>query len=736
MPSIVEAMEKFDAAFAVGKQIYSVEYMAIEQELKPFLTDYKESSRYGDLFLISPQGDTIFSVNRAEELGTNLLTGPFRETELAKVFDRARTLLETGISDFERYFDSNKAAAFIAAPVFTRGKFLGVVALEVTDADIFKLIQDYSGLGETGEIVIGSRRKKGALLISPLRHDPEAAFNKVVPFHTQLGHPIQLAVQGNGGAGLAMDYRGEPVLAVWNYLPSFRWGMVVKIDAKEAFAPIAQLRNITIAYGLIFMFILAVGALYLGNSISKPLSNLVSQSKRFRRYDFSHRVQESGPYEVRNLAEAFNEMAAELDKSYAKLNSQLAELSQTNTLLEREITERQRAEESLRQKERQLQTTQKMEAIGTLAGGIAHDFNNILGAILGYTELAIQKADTTSRLHHNLQEVLVAGHRAKDLVHQILMFSRRSEPEPKPMNLVFIVRECIRMLRPTIPSSIEIRQTLAEDAGHVLADATQIQQVLINLCTNAEHAIRGTEGVLELSLEHVEVTQQFSEYYPELKPGPHAKVMVRDTGRGMAPDVVQHIFEPFFTTKEVGEGTGMGLAVAHGIIRSHGGAITVDTAIDRGTTFSVYLPLIDGIQKEDLDHEEGPILEGTGCILFIDDEEPLVQVGKEMLEQLGYEVIVETSSANALATFQKTPMKFDAVITDQTMPHMTGETLARELLQIRPHLPIILCTGYSHTITKEKASSMGISAFLTKPILRRELGFTLGQLLVHQPQTK
>lgn len=732
MPSIIEAMEKFDAAFKIGQQIYSVEYMTIEQELKPFLTDYKESSRYGDLFLISPQGDTIFSVNRTEELGTNLITGLFQDTALAKAFDRARTLLETGISDFEPYLTQHRAAAFLAAPVFRQGTFLGVVALEVTDKDILNLIQDNRGLGQTGEVVIAYRRPNGALLVSPLRHEPRTAFNTLIPFNTDVAYPIQLAVQGKHGSGLSYDFRGERVLAAWDYLPSYRWGIVVKINAEEAFSPIAKLKTITLLSGSLLMMVLAVGAFFIGNNMSKPLTNLVNQTKRFRRQDFSHRVPESGPQEVSVLAGAFNEMAQELNQSYSELKNNLGELSKANNNLAREMAERQRAEESLKQKEHQIQNAQRMEAIGTLAGGIAHDFNNVLGAILGYTELAIRGIPSHSRAQDHLQEVMVAGQRAKHLVRQILTFSRQSDLEQQLVDLKPIIQEVVQLLRATLPSTIEITHHLNEEVGFVFADPTQMHQVLINLCTNAEYALRPDGGMLEIGLEPFEVTEQISASHPELKPGPHIALIVHDTGCGIPSEVAKRIFDPFFTTKGVGEGTGMGLAVVHGIVTNHHGTITVDSTPGSGTTFTIHLPCCHAPHTERAEPDRTPIPKGTGSILFVDDEETLAKLGKQVLEELGYDAIVCTNSLEALDLFRATPTKFAAVITDQTMPHMTGDNLAKECLRIRPDLLVILCTGYSHSMTPDKANHMGIRAFLMKPIQKQELGLILHELL-HQP---
>jgi|KBSSwiStaDraftv2_1062776.scaffolds.fasta_scaffold71018_2 PAS domain S-box-containing protein len=388
----------------------------------------------------------------------------------------------------------------------------------------------------------------------------------------------------------------------------------------------------------------------------------------------------------------------------------------------RDITERMRLEAQLRQ-------AQKMQAIGTLAGGIAHDFNNILAAILGYTELALYDVPHGSRMQRHLAEVLAAGKRARDLVQQILAFSRQRPPERQPVQLHLLISDVLRMLRASLPSTIAIHPRLPSTAGTVLADPTQLQQVLMNLCTNAEHAMRDAGGVLAVQIEAIEVTIDFAATHAPLTPGPHARIVVRDTGHGMAPEVLERIFEPFFTTKAVGEGTGMGLAVVDGIIASHGGVITVVSTTGQGTTFAIYLPRIDP-DTPSLDvPEETSIPQGNGRILFIDDEPTLAHMNAEMLSRLGYEATVYTSSVEALKTFQAAPWQFDAVITDQTMPVMTGERLARELRRIRPDIPIILCTGFSHTMTTSKAQALGVDAFLLKPLEFRELGLALQQVL-------
>lgn len=385
------------------------------------------------------------------------------------------------------------------------------------------------------------------------------------------------------------------------------------------------------------------------------------------------------------------------------------------------ITERKRLEVQLRQ-------AQKMEAIGTLAGGIAHDFNNILTAILGYTELALNDMRQDSAVWRYLQEVRKAGQRAKTLVQQILTFSRRTEQARTPVQLPRLVEEALTLLRASLPSTIAIRHHISQDAGTVLADPTQLHQVLLNLCANAEYAMRETGGLLEIRLEPVEVDEQVTAQHPELLAGPYVRITVTDTGHGMTPDVVERIFEPFFTTKRPGEGTGMGLALVHGIVASHGGVVTVASVVGQGTTFTVYLPRTDYSVRDEA-AQEGSLPTGAERVLFVDDEEVLVRLGQEILLGLGYDVVVCTSSVEALDVFRMAPQRFDLVITDQTMPHMTGEELTLELRRLRLDIPIILCTGFSHIIHAERARELGIDAFLMKPLAIQELARVIQQVL-------
>jgi PAS domain S-box-containing protein len=378
--------------------------------------------------------------------------------------------------------------------------------------------------------------------------------------------------------------------------------------------------------------------------------------------------------------------------------------------------------------EAQLLQAQKMEAIGTLAGGIAHDFNNILSSVIGYTELAIEEVSKGGLLHNNLKEVLRAGRRARDLVKQILAFSRQSDHELRPLEISPIIKETLKLLRASLPSTLEIHQNIGPDLGTVMTDPTHVNQILMNLCTNAAHAMGENGGTLDVSLEKVDNGTDLGVRFTGLSPGPYLKLTVNDNGHGMAPEVKERIFDPYFTTKEKGEGTGLGLAMVHGIVKSHGGTITVYSEPEMGSTFHVYLPIIETEKDQDTGREK-TVPTGSERILFVDDEQPIVDIGKQMIEQLGYTVVIRTSSLEALELFRTKPHEFDLIITDMTMPNMTGEELANELMFIRPDIPIILCTGFSRRVTEKKAKAMGIQAFIMKPILKQELAETIRRVL-------
>ncbi len=401
-------------------------------------------------------------------------------------------------------------------------------------------------------------------------------------------------------------------------------------------------------------------------------------------------------------------------------------LRDQNAILEKKIEARTKA---LAQSERQLQQVMKLQAIGTLAGGIAHDFNNILFPIVGYTELTMDDIPEDSQARRNLEEILKATHRAKELVQQILTFSRQGGQERKPLKIQFLIKEALKLLRATIPSSIEIESNVDENCGPIKGDPTQIHQVVMNLCTNAYHAMQASGGKLEVALKQIDISYETSQERVGMKLGPHLELTVKDAGHGMEPEVLERIFEPYYTTKELGKGTGLGLSVIHGIVKNHGGDICVSSQPGKGTQFTVYLPVIDDFDEETETIESAGATRGSERILLIDDEKQIIDIEQQILERLGYKVTTKTDSQEALEEFAALPERYDLVITDMTMPKMTGDQLARKLMEIKPGIPVILCTGFNESITEEKALAMGIDKFIMKPIVKDQLAGTIRSVL-------
>jgi len=393
----------------------------------------------------------------------------------------------------------------------------------------------------------------------------------------------------------------------------------------------------------------------------------------------------------------------------------------------KDLTERKQAEAEKIILESQLRQAQKMESIGTLAGGIAHDFNNILSSVIGYTELTIDDLPVGSLARKNLSSVLKAGERAKNLVSQILTFSRQSEQIHVPIQIHIIVKEALKLIRSSLPATIDIYQRI-NDSGYVMADPTQIHQIVMNLCTNAFHAMQDTGGVLTVTLFQKDINEANSARYPELSPAPHVVLCIKDTGSGMKKSIVERIFEPYFTTKEKGKGTGLGLAVVHGIIKAHCGTINVESVPGKGSSFYVWLPSVEGCQAEKAVVERQQLV-GMEHILVVDDEIDLVKLEQQMLERLGYKVTAFTDSKKALEMFSAAPLDFDVIITDMTMPNITGDLLAKEMIKIRSNIPVILCSGFSEKIDEEKAEAGGIKRYIIKPVTRNDIAKAVREVL-------
>jgi len=411
-----------------------------------------------------------------------------------------------------------------------------------------------------------------------------------------------------------------------------------------------------------------------------------------------------------------------------RVKDRTAELTDANQKLKKEIETRKKFEKEREELETQLFQLKKMETIGTLAGGIAHDFNNILTPILGYTDMALEELPDESTLRFDIEQINHAATRGKDLVQQILTFSREVNFEKKPIQLNLVVIEVLNLLKASFPAGIEIRQQLDPSVGTILADATHMHQIIMNLCTNASYAMMNTGGILDVKLDVISADRSLIKLVPNLKKGEYVRLTLSDTGHGMDNKTKERIFEPFFTRREVGSGSGLGLSVVHGIVNNYGGAITVDSTVGKGTTFTIYLPQY-GKTPVNNDFLNKTITKGNEYILFVDDEQEITFMGKKMLENLGYKVTIKTDPLSALEEFKMNPGQYSLLVTDQTMPKMFGTELAARMKEIRPGLKVIIITGYIDKISEDMITEKGISEIIMKPLILSDFSKVIRKVL-------
>ncbi|MFH1154135.1 MAG: response regulator [Pseudomonadota bacterium] len=491
---------------------------------------------------------------------------------------------------------------------------------------------------------------------------------------------------------------------------------------------------------VIFLFTTLAGFLLVSllawvihRSVTRPVVDLTLVAHRFQAGDLGARSRMDSRDELGQLSSGFNQMAVRLQQLIRDLEHQVEErtreLVDANRSLTREIQERMKAQTLKEALETELRQAHKMEAIGTLTGGIAHDFNNILGIILGNAELALDDVRDRTPVRKNLEEIQTACHRARDVVRQLLSFSRKSPQEQTWITLIPLVKESLNLLRSSIPSSVEILPMIPDQINRVLANPTQIHQVIINLCTNAAQAM-DDGGLMTVGLEDIHLREKDMEAYRDLEPGQYIKLWVSDTGYGIPRDIIDKIFDPYFTTKEVGKGTGLGLSVVHGIVRSHRGGVSVKSRPGLGTLIEVLLPAQSPDQGQELDQPPpSACAVGTERILFVDDEPSLAAMGKSILQRLGYTVKTATDPATALIMIRSDPDSLDLVITDMTMPRMSGKDLAEQIWQSFPGLPVILCTGYSEKINEQTALDAGFRKYIEKPLNRQALAKAVREAL-------
>lgn len=502
---------------------------------------------------------------------------------------------------------------------------------------------------------------------------------------------------------------------------------LAKADVIKAEQKIAKTHGIagmiTISMLVIGLMVAGVIAYLLHMTITHRILRLTESAEKLKNGDLGTVVSEGYQDELGRLEKTFNFMARQIQNLIQtleeKVRKRTTKLRQTNAELEAQIRNRRVMEEQLRQ-------SHKMEAVGTLAGGIAHEFNNVLGIILGNAELALDDTPDWNPAFNSITEIKKASLRAKDVVQQLLSFSRKSEQRQTPIDITVVVKESIQLIRSSIPSSIEIHTRIPGEIAPILADTTQIHQILINLCTNAIHAMSNEDGRLGIALDLVHLDHRSDTRFSHLKAGPYVRLTVEDNGSGIDPETRERIFDPYFTTKGVGQGTGMGLAVVHGIVKTHNGAIIVDSDLGKGSTFTLVFPVAATNHPPDpIPSETVPETSGNESILLIDDEAGILSAGISMLKKMGYQAQGFTNPLEALDHFRTSSRAYDMVISDVTMPKINGVELAKKIREIRTDIPIVICTGHSALIDEKKAKELGINGYIMKPVSRSALSSTI-----------
>lgn len=610
----------------------------------------------------------------------------------------------------QHFKEDTRLGLRIIAPVFHRASKVGVLVAEMFYTQ--NMVKDYAELSKTqvnvfvdDKLSVGTLPAQQQLNVSEATGIQSVTHNELL----QLGKITNVSTMTIAkkkyyqGKYDFTDSKGIPVGAI-----------TASLSKENETLEIRRVLLVTIAISLLAISATFVITIILSRKTILSINNLTRTTSAIANGNLQEPIDTRGKDELGVLAKSFVKMQQ-------SINDQLNELNN-------EITERKQAEKALRDREKekaslekQLNQAQKMEAIGTLAGGIAHDFNNILSVILGYSDMLKRRLEKDASSSKSLDQIIKAGNRAKNLVSQILAFSRKNSKELIIIQPDLIVKETLELLHATIPSTIKITHII-QKCGQVIADPTQLHQVVLNLCTNAYHAMRETNGELTISLKSIQLeNSEIKTLSLPLQPGSYIELKVSDTGHGMDQITQLKIFDPYFTTKAQGDGTGLGLAVVHGVIKSFNGHISVNSMLGKGTTFSVYLPQVEEGSILNEEKYPQPIPTGTEHILLVDDDKSVLQIEREMLEGLGYRVTSTDNSPTALELFQQKPGIFSLVITDMTMPDMNGVELIAKLRNIQHDIPIILCSGFSELVDDIKAKNIGINKYLMKPVLLKDI---------------
>ncbi len=807
-------------------------YQYVNSHYGKFFEQYLLSWGYYDLFLIDTQGNIVYTVKHESDFTTNLIHGPYKDTGLGFVFKQAKEYLQTSNSTFSYYQPSDKPSAFVATPIIAGDTILGVIALQFDTQAFYDELNDITGIGETGEIVTGQLNHQQILITTPLRHDANAAFKRTISLDSSNALPIQEASSGHTGSGIFTDWRGQEVIAVWQYIPALQWGLVVKIDTQEAFAFLHQVQyNYLGWFGLAFLIVYILTYIFT-RRLTLPLRQLTKVTTTVASDPGLHITSSNFPtpntctVEVNELSKSFMDMFNKIQETQDKLKENVVSLANQNLALDYQVSEQtarmqavienaadgiitisetgviqslnpaackifaydegallgkpiqqllnndttlqplmpSKAYEGIRQsgeifplevsisemyvltqklflvtvrditqeklEREQLEHTQRLESLGVLAGGIAHDFNNLLTAILGNAAIAKARTDDLSPISPMLTNIEKSSERAAELCKQMLAYSGKGKFIVKHISLTEMVEEMLMLLEVSIQKNVVMRLDLTQQLPYIEADASQIQQVIMNLVLNASEAIDKKSGTITVHTGVVNVSNEYIQttyIHDNIQAGRYVTLEVSDTGCGMSKETQKRLFDPFFTTKFTGRGLGMSAIL--GIVRGHKGAIKVYSEEGKGSSFKILFPYaasnkpLDAIDTLSIHQEQ------YGTVLIIDDEESVREIASIMLEEAGYTVLTASGGVEGIAAFKAQQKDIVAILLDMTMPDMDGSTVFRELKMIQPDVTVILSSGYNEQDATNRFAGKGLAGFLQKPYTPEALYKTLLEVL-------
>jgi signal transduction histidine kinase len=678
-------------------------YREIHDRYFPYFKYVIQQCGYYDLFLMSPEfGDTLFTVRKESDFGIPIgrVSSSLRDVWL--------NVMKTGniaLSDTKPYSPSNNAPAqFLAAPIRQNNKIIGVAAVQISIHTIDEIMKERSGMWKTGETYLVGQDKKmrSDSYMDKINRSVHASFNGTVKTNGVDTVASRAALKGITSTGIIRNYRNREVLSAYTpiSIEGVKWAIIAEVDIEEIDMQISDALNRKIIFlfivsAVILFFLSMVVAIF----ISKGIKNTILQLELM----------------IKDVLKGNLKARGDCDSVSADFKVVVHSANQLIETFAEQWEEKRKLEEHM-------QYNQRLKAIGTLAGGIAHDFNNILTSMFAYSHIVMADLPPDSKTNEHMKEIIAALHRSSELVDQILTFGRQANDEKRKVEVSNIISGTLKLIKATISKNITLRYRESEEKIYIAATPSQLNQIVLNLCTNAGYAMKENGGILDVYTETVDCRGDES---PNARPGSFCKLTVSDTGHGIAPEIQTNIFEPFFTTKPVGQGSGMGLSIVHGIVWNYGGWINIESTPGNGSAFHIYLPLTEPDNDDNLKPAALNLQNGSGeKILFVDDEIQICNSESYILQSACYDVLAVTDPIQAEKIFRETPEEFDIIITDLNMPHMDGLELTEKILELRPDIPVILTTGdrdYRRLVHSEHIKNSGIAAFLKKPYDKTQL---------------